>query len=87
MFFRSLSKFYLPASVACLIMCCIQSAQGQTVSATDLGASSVDIYKTTRQRVYGFSISSTGGDATITAITTQPTGGDYTSSDLYGFTL
>ncbi|MCB0488010.1 MAG: BspA family leucine-rich repeat surface protein [Cyclobacteriaceae bacterium] len=87
MSFRSLSKFYLSATITCLIICSGQFAQAQTVTATDLGASNVDIYKTIRQRVYGFSILSTGGSSTLTALTTQPTGGTYTASDITDFDL
>ncbi|MGE0590613.1 MAG: hypothetical protein AB7O48_18675, partial [Cyclobacteriaceae bacterium] len=87
MFFRSLSKFYLSAAITCVIICSGQFAQAQTVSATSLGSSNVDIYKTIRQRVYGFRISSTGGSSTLTALTTQPTGGTYTASDIIDFSL
>ncbi|MEQ8361525.1 MAG: BspA family leucine-rich repeat surface protein [Cyclobacteriaceae bacterium] len=63
------------------------SAVAQTVTATDLGTSNVTIYKTSKQLVYGFGISATGGDATLTALTTQATGGTYSSSDIVNFEL
>ncbi|MEQ9412580.1 MAG: BspA family leucine-rich repeat surface protein, partial [Cyclobacteriaceae bacterium] len=63
------------------------SVTAQTVAAADLGTSNVTIYKTSKQLVYGFGISATGGDATLTALTTQATGGTYSASDIVNFEL
>ncbi|MBX2941273.1 MAG: BspA family leucine-rich repeat surface protein [Cyclobacteriaceae bacterium] len=62
-------------------------AYSQTVEAADLGASNVDIYKLNKQRVYGFRINATGGNATLEGLTTQATGNTYTSADILNFEL
>ncbi|MEQ8425234.1 MAG: hypothetical protein RIA63_11030, partial [Cyclobacteriaceae bacterium] len=86
MIFRSVIKYSLIAAIISLFLGS-RSAYSQTVTATNLGASNVDIYKTIKQKVYGFSISSTGGNSTLTALTTQPTGGNYTPADIVSFEL
>jgi len=87
MVIRSLFKLSFFAIIIGFTFLGSKSAAAQTVTATDLGASNVNIYKTSKQLVYGFGISSTGGDATITALTTQATGGTYTSTDIINFEL
>lgn len=87
MVFRSVAKYILFVAILSLTLCSSWSAYSQTVEAADLGASSIDIYKINKQQVYGFSIYATGGDATITGLTTQPTGGNYTSADILSFGL
>ena len=87
MTFRPLLKFNLIVGAILLFTLASRTACSQTVSATDLGTSNVDIYKTFRQEVYGFRISSTGGNSTLTALTTQPTAGTYTTADIIDFEL
>ena len=87
MLLRSLLHFSFFAVIIGFTFFSGTSATAQTVSAADLGASNVDIYKTSKQLVYGFGISSTGGDATLTALTTQATGGTYAATDIVNFEL
>ncbi|MBZ0245729.1 MAG: hypothetical protein K8H85_07275 [Cyclobacteriaceae bacterium] len=87
MAFRSLFRCFFFAIIVGFTFFSSTSAVAQTATATDLGSSNADIYKTINQKVYGFSISSTGGNSTLTALTTQPTGGNYTSTDIISFEL
>lgn len=63
------------------------NAHAQTVSAFDLGSLNEPIFPLSQQKVYGFAMSSIGGDATLTDLTTQATSGTYTASDISNFSL
>ncbi len=78
-------------SNACVLILILISScnhvHAQTVSAFDLGSASEPIYPLSKQKVYGFAMSSIGGDATLTDLTTQATSGTYLSSDISNFSL
>lgn len=63
------------------------NAHAQTVSAFDLGSLNEPIFPLSQQKVYGFAMSSIGGDAILTDLTTQATSGTYTASDISNFSL
>ncbi|NOS93096.1 MAG: DUF1573 domain-containing protein, partial [Cyclobacteriaceae bacterium] len=77
-------------SICVFILILISSfynVQAQTVSAFDLGSANEPIFPLSKQKVYGIAMSSIGGDATLTDLTTQATSGTYAGSDISNFSL
>jgi gliding motility-associated-like protein len=70
-----------------ILFCSYHNAHAQTVSAYDIDSGSEPIFPLNQQKIYGIAMSSIGGDATLTDLTTQATSGTYVGSDVSSFSL
>lgn len=70
-----------------ILFCSYHHGHAQTVSAYDIGSGSEPIFPLNKQKIYGIAMSSIGGDATLTDLTTQATSGTYVGSDISSFSL
>jgi gliding motility-associated-like protein len=78
---------YASVLIFVLISSLSNVGSAQTVSAFDLGSVNEPIFPLSKQKVYGIAMSSIGGDATLTDLTTQATLGTYVGSDVSSFSL